>query len=229
VQGHGTDTGVFATGSASGVTAFSEGQAMYASSITGDAAWLQGHVQVVGKLDKLSGSFLIDHPLDPANRYLQHSFVESPDMLNVYSGSVLLDAKGRATVRLPSYYHALNYDHRVQLTPVGAPAPNLHVAQEVADFRFRIAGGSAGQKVFWQVTGIRQDAWAQKNRIKVDYLKPRKQRGKYLTPELFGSKRSAGINFREQPKAPAIPHGDGSPRPPVIPAKPRRPPTASPR
>ncbi|MBX3031473.1 MAG: hypothetical protein KF809_15105 [Chloroflexi bacterium] len=47
------------------------------------------------------GSFLIDHALDPADRYLAHSFVESPDTRNVYSGTVRLNSRGRATVRLP--------------------------------------------------------------------------------------------------------------------------------
>ncbi|MBX3032029.1 MAG: hypothetical protein KF809_17935, partial [Chloroflexi bacterium] len=85
-----------------------------------------GVLHVAGHLSKSSGSFLIDHPLDPANRYLAHSFVESPDMLNVYSGTVTLNGKGRATVRLPRYFEALNADHRYQLTAIGAAAPDLH-------------------------------------------------------------------------------------------------------
>jgi len=46
---------------------------------------------VTGKLTKGSGSFKIDHPLDPANKYLSHSFVESPDMMNVYNGNIITD------------------------------------------------------------------------------------------------------------------------------------------
>ena len=37
-----------------------------------------------------------------------HSFVESPDMMNVYNGMVRLDAKGEAWVNLPDYFEALN-------------------------------------------------------------------------------------------------------------------------
>src|SRR5207245_6984014 len=51
-----------------------------------------GNLNVTGNVSKGSGSFRIDHPLDPANKYLSHSFVESPDMMNVYNGVVVLDA-----------------------------------------------------------------------------------------------------------------------------------------
>ena len=41
--------------------------------------------------------FVIDHPLDPANKYLYHASVESPDVMNIYNGNVVTDANGRAT------------------------------------------------------------------------------------------------------------------------------------
>jgi len=50
-------------------------------------------------LSKASGTFTIDHPLDPSGMILNHYFVESPDMSNVYSGSVALNAAGRGEVR----------------------------------------------------------------------------------------------------------------------------------
>ena len=50
-----------------------------------------GNVDVIGTLSKGGGSFKIDHPLDPANKYLYHSFVESPDMKNMYDGNVTTD------------------------------------------------------------------------------------------------------------------------------------------
>ncbi|MFN8623747.1 MAG: hypothetical protein U0869_23645 [Chloroflexota bacterium] len=164
------------------------------------AGYFYGSVQVTGTLSKAAGSFLIDHPLDPENRYLAHSFVESPEMLNVYSGTVTLGANGRATVRLPAWFEALNMEHRYQLTAIGAPAPELHVASEIADNRFVIAGGAAGLKVCWQVTGVRQDAYARKHRIKVDTPKKADERGKYLNPEAFGKRRTAGIGYRKPPK-----------------------------
>jgi hypothetical protein len=47
----------------------------------GESPWLTipGNLTVNGTLAKGSGSFVIDHPLDPANKYLYHSFVESPE------------------------------------------------------------------------------------------------------------------------------------------------------
>jgi hypothetical protein len=158
------------------------------------AGYFNGKTHVNGVLTKSSGSFLIDHPLDPANRTLEHSFVEAPEMLNVYGGTARLDANGRARIRLPHYFAALNGDCRYQLTAVGLPAPNLHVAGKVEHNSFRIAGGAPGQEVCWLVTGIRQDAWATAHPVRVERAKRRRDRGKYLNPEVFGEPRSASLH-----------------------------------
>ena len=157
------------------------------------AGQFDGDVNVTGTLTKGGGYFKIDHPLDPANKYLYHSFVESPDMKNVYDGVVTLDASGEASVTLPSWFEALNADFRYQLTPVGAASPNLHIAAEISNLSFKIAGGTAGMKVSWQVTGIRQDQWAKANPTKVEQDKATKDRGHYLYPELFGQPAEKGI------------------------------------
>jgi hypothetical protein len=145
-----------------------------------------GNLHVGGTISKGSGSFKIDDPLDPANKYLYHSFVESPDMMNIYNGVVVLDKHGMAVVGLPDYFEALNQDFRYQLTAIGAPAPNLHIARKVSGNRFKIAGGKPGMEVSWQVTGIRHDAYAKAHRIPVEEDKG-KERGTYLHPELFNS------------------------------------------
>src|ERR1019366_6687366 len=85
--------------------------------------------------------FRIDHPLDPANKYLQHASVESSEMMNIYTGNVTLDGSGAASVDLPAWFEALNGDYRYQLTAIGAAAPNLHIAQEVANHQFSGALG----------------------------------------------------------------------------------------
>ena len=153
---------------------------------TGYAGWFSGRVNVTGNLSKGGGSFKIDHPLDPENKYLYHSFVESPDMMNVYNGNVELGAEGTAVVSLPEWFDVLNRDFRYQLTAIGAPGPNLYVAQEVENNQFVIAGGEPGSKVSWQVTGIRQDPYANANRIPVEEDKPEFERGYYLHPEAYG-------------------------------------------
>jgi hypothetical protein len=144
---------------------------------SGPAGLFEGNVTVHGTLTKTAGSFKIDHPLDPEHKYLSHSFIESPDMMNVYSGNVALDAEGRATVQLPDYFEALNRDFRYQLTAIGAPGPNLYIAEGVKENRFRIAGGRAYARVSWMVTGVRQDTYANEHRIKVEEEKPQTGRG----------------------------------------------------
>jgi hypothetical protein len=158
------------------------------------------NLNVHGTITKGGGSFKIDHPLDPANKYLSHSFVESPDMMNIYNGNVKLDAHGEAVIQLPDWFDALNRDFRYQLTAIGAPGPNLYVAEEVTNNHFRIAGGKPGMKVSWQVTGVRQDAWANAHRIPVEEEKPVAERGYYLHPELFGQPKEKGIDWVGQPK-----------------------------
>ncbi len=170
------------------------GRGVYGSSPDGFAGYFSGNVRVTGSIEKAGGSFKIDHPLDPENKYLLHSFVESPDMMDVYNGNVTLDASGQAVVQLPDWFQALNVDYRYQLTPIGAPGPNLYIAQEVTANAFRIAGGSAGMKVSWQVTGIRNDAWARQNRIPVEEPKEGAERGTYLHPEAFGVSPSLGLD-----------------------------------
>jgi len=158
---------------------------VYGESSSGWAGYFEGDVHINGTLSKAAGSFKFDHPLDPENRYLSHSFVESPDMMNVYNGNAVLDENGEATVELPDYFEALNRDFRYQLTCLGGFAP-VYVAEEISGNRFRIAGGSAGLRVSWQVTGVRDDPYARKNPIVVEVEKPEAERGTYLHPEAYG-------------------------------------------
>jgi hypothetical protein len=146
-----------------------------------------GNVYVSGSLGKSMGMFKIDDPIDPANKYLSHSFVESPDMMNLYNGTVTLDEKGEAVVTMPAWFDALNQSFQYQLTAVGAPGPGLFIKEKVHDNCFKIAGGSAGLEVSWLVTGVRHDAYANAHRIPTEEDKPANERGYYLHPELFGA------------------------------------------
>jgi len=146
---------------------------------------VQGNLQVTGSVSKGSGTFMIDHPLDPENKFLYHSFVESPDMKNIYDGVVIMDKNGHATVSLPEYFEALNKDYRYQLTCIGGYAP-VFIAKEVSSNQFEIAGGSPGLKVSWTITGIRQDPYANANRVVPEVMKGNDERGLYLYPEVYG-------------------------------------------
>jgi hypothetical protein len=172
--------------------------------------WCQGNMHVTGTLSKAAGSFKIDHPLDPEHRWLSHSFIESPDMMNVYNGIAVLDAAGKATVKLPDYFEALNRDFRYQLTAIGGAAPSLHVSGEVRKNAFSIAGGAAGQKVSWQVTGIRQDDYAKAHPIVVETNKSATEKGKrQFVPH--------GSNARAMKVGPAQPDAPSTPTPSAVP------------
>jgi hypothetical protein len=84
---HGISYNGFGSGAA-GVN-FAGGDGIFGGQVPGGfAGYFSGNVKVTGSLSKGGGSFKIDHPLDPANQYLYHSFVESPDMMNIYNGNV---------------------------------------------------------------------------------------------------------------------------------------------
>jgi hypothetical protein len=193
----------FATGDhANGVTGWNDfgGVGVYGYGPNGYAGYFNGDVNVTGSLTKSSGGFKIDHPLDPENTYLNHSFVESPDMKNVYDGVVILDSEGAAWVELPEWFEALNKDFRYQLTPIGASAPDLYIAREIESNRFQIAGGDAGLKVSWQVTGSRHDAYAEAHPLAVEEPKPTEEQGTYLHPAEYGKPQTDGLDYqRNQP------------------------------
>jgi len=194
------------------------------SNAPGYAGWFNGNVEVEGTFSATTKHFRIDHPLDPANKYLVHSSVESSEMKNIYDGIVTIDDRGEATVQLPDWFEALNTDFRYQLTAIGAPGPNLHIAEKVHDKQFRIAGGQPGMEVSWQITGVRQDPYAKANPLVVEEEKPEKERGFYLHPREYGAANEKGILWARYPEA-MKQWRKGPPQPPEIKSakgKPRR-------
>jgi len=143
-------------------------------------------------------SFEIDHPLDPANKYLRHYCTEGHEPLNAYSGNAVLDEAGQAWVDLPDYFEAINRDFRYQLTTIGGWAP-VYVALKIENNRFMIAGGQPGLEVSWRVEAVRNDAYVRANGAPVEIDKPEEVRGKYLHPELFGQPRAMGIYHNPMP------------------------------
>ncbi len=178
------------------------GERMRIENTTG-RVWVDGDLHVDGTLSKTAGAFKIDHPLDPENKVLWHSFVESPDMMNIYNGNIVTDASGKATVQLPDYFEALNMEFRYQLTVIGAFAQAI-INKEVSDNKFEIATNQPNVKVSWQVTGIRHDAYAEKHRIPNVVEKDAKDKGKYLNPEAFNQPNSKGIGYTEENKVSSL-------------------------
>ena len=119
-------------------------------------------------------------------------------MLNVYSGNAILDANGEAWIDLPDWFEALNGEYRVHLTAIGGPAPNLHIAEEIAENRFRIAGGPVAAKVSWQVAGTRRDAYAQAHPMRVEVEKNGAERSTYLHPLEHGVPEDRGVEYEGQ-------------------------------
>jgi hypothetical protein len=162
----------------------------------GFAGYFDGNVHVNGSCCSAgAGSFQIDDPQDPANKYLYHSAVASPDMMDIYNGNVTTGATGEAVVQLPAYFDALNRDFRYQLTPIGQFAQAI-VWQEIQDGKFVIKTDKPNVKVSWQVTGIRQDSYANAHRTPVEQDKPAGQQGKYLYPPEQGQPESEAISGR---------------------------------
>ncbi len=153
--------------------------------------------QCIGTMSKGAGAFKIDHPLDPENKYLYHSFVESPDMMNIYNGVVTTDSQGFATVTLPDYFTGLNRDYRYQLTVIDESENDFifaKVYRKVENNEFIIKTSQPDVEVSWQVTGIRQDAFANSDRIPNVVDKEPENKGKYLHPASFGQPESRGIH-----------------------------------
>lgn len=167
-------------------------------------------------------SFRIDHPDDPANKYLLHYSAESPEVINFYRGAVVLDAAGEAVVELPHYFARINKTPSYVLTAVGAAMPMLHVATEIDEHAlaagataepgefapacsFRIAGGAPGGKVSWRVEAVRNDRWVQQQGAAVEIEKQGLERGTYQHPDLYGQPPEKGMNYdaeRERTSAP---------------------------
>jgi trimeric autotransporter adhesin len=164
----------------------------FGGNFTGDVN-TTGHYLVNG-----SAELEIDHPLDPANKYLVHASVESSEMMNIYTGNVTTDSEGHATVQLPEWFQVLNTDFRYQLTVIGQFAQAI-VAHEIENNRFEIGTSAPNVKVSWQVTGVRQDAYAKAHPLVVEQEKQVRLRGFYTHPELYGAPPEKQIEWARHP------------------------------
>lgn len=157
--GFGTEIGNFAVGvlgsagSSGGVGVLAIGSGV-GDSVAPAGAFL-GNIFLTGEVYFANEG--VANPLDSvaAASPVTRRAVESSQALDVCSGNVTLDANGEATVSVPGS-SSWNADARYQLTSIGAPAPGLYIAEEVKDGHFRIAGGSPGLKVSWQISCVRR-------------------------------------------------------------------------
>ncbi len=172
------------------------------SDFTGAAAFtgnvtITGDLNVTGNIAKAGGTFKIDHPLDPKNKYLIHSFVESPDMMNIYSGNATTDANGYVTVTLPKYFEAANKDFRYQLTTIGTFSQAI-IKEKVSGNKFVIQTNIPNVEVSWQITAVRADKYATENRIVPEKEKEKEMKGTYLHPELYGESNDVSESYKRK-------------------------------
>jgi trimeric autotransporter adhesin len=175
------------------------GDGIDATAGSGLAGYFNGNVTVTGAISAGTKDFKIDHPLDPANKYLVHASVESSEMKNIYDGTVTTDAQGNATVRLPSWFEALNSDFRYQLTVIGQFAQAI-VSRKVQNNEFAIKTSMPNVEISWQVTGVRHDAYAIANPLVVEEEKDARLRGFFIHPELYGAQPERQIQWARHPR-----------------------------
>ena len=130
---------------------------------------------------------------------MYHSCVESSEMMNVYNGNIILDNNGKATIELPEWFDALNKEFRYQLTCIGGYSP-VYIAEEISNNSFKISGGTSGMKISWQITGIRQDPYANENRIQVEVEKSAKEKGHYLHYKAYNQPIEKSIEVVKDPE-----------------------------
>ncbi|MGA7136190.1 MAG: hypothetical protein WBZ14_00835, partial [Terriglobales bacterium] len=165
----------------------------------GLAGDFEGDVFVDGTLSANTKEFKIDHPLDPANEYLVHASVESSEMMNIYSGNVTTDEFGLATVTLPAWFQAENTDFRYQLTVVDERFAQAIVSKRIENNQFTIHTNATNVQVSWQITAVRQDAYAKAHPMVVEQVKDAKERGFYQHPELYGQPKEKQTQWGRNP------------------------------
>jgi hypothetical protein len=166
---------------------------------SGYAGYFDGNLDVRGTIFAGTKDFRIDHPLDPANKYLVHASVESSEMMNIYDGNITTDGQGNATVQLPEWFEVLNTDFRYQLTVIGQFAQAI-VARKIENNQFEIRTSAPNVEVSWQVTGVRQDAYAKAKPLVVEQEKDARLRGFYIHPELYGAPPEKQIEWARHPQ-----------------------------
>src|SRR5258706_14520281 len=111
----------------------------------------------IGNMAVASASASAAATVERPNRYVAQSFVESPDMMNVVSGTAVLDANGKAEVKLPEAFEGTGAEFRHQLTPIGDAAA-VYVGRKSRDNSFQNSGGKPGQRISWQPTSLQREA-----------------------------------------------------------------------
>ena len=98
-----------------------------------------------------------------------------------------------------SWFEALKRDFRYQLTVIGQFAQAI-IGAEIQSGQFTIRTSAPNVKVSWQVTGVRQDAYAKAHPLVVEEEKPAHMQGSIFTPNCTAR------HLRNNSSGPAIQH-----------------------
>lgn len=153
-------------------------------------------IYAYGDIAGSSKSFIIDHPIDPANKYLKHFSIESDEVLLIYRGQAILDENGKAYIELKDYQKAISKNITYSLTPIGSPTI-FYVEEEVDEAGlFVIAGDKPGAKVNWTIYAERDDAYfkAYPSKKVIEIEKTEETKGFYIHPVAHGKTTKEGLD-----------------------------------
>ncbi len=153
-------------------------------------------IYAYGDIAASSKSFIIDHPIDPANKYLKHFSIESDEALLIYRGQAILDENGKAVIELKDYQTAIIKNITYNLTSIGSPTV-FYVEEEVSEAGlFVIAGDKPGAKVNWTIYAERDDAYFKTYPTKkvIEIEKPEDAKGLYIHPVAHGKTLNEGLD-----------------------------------
>jgi hypothetical protein len=183
----GTGTAVYVTASGGhGVYAQTSGsgRAIYGQNAgIGFAGYFTGDVHVAGNLSA-SGTkpFRIDHPLDPENKFLFHTAIESPEIRNTYYGQAVT-SDGSIVIDLPRWWSDLNgvnkAEYNYTLTSIGKYS-RLFISKEIENNQFEVSTIDSDCTFSWQISAIRHDHNAENCGYQIEKEKTQEEKEEYI-------------------------------------------------
>jgi hypothetical protein len=170
------------------------GTAVYGDQASGNwAGYFYGNVRITGTLNPASTVMQLDHPDAPAERWYQQALVGAFEQTSQVSGNAVTGPDGTVTVRVPAVFARYHRDVRYLLTALG-DHDKVYVAHELdSRGRFTIAADRSGLRISWLLIGLRTDPAATASPLRVEMAKPKRLRGRFAQPALYGQPASRSL------------------------------------
>ena len=107
---------------------------------------------------------------------------------------------------LPDWFQALNTDFEYHADAVSAHSRQALRRAGGPEQRFGIAGGRPGLKVSWQITGVRQDAFALPHPFRWSRTSRTRSSGAYQHPQAWGQPEDIGVGYAQRQKGRGFKH-----------------------